>query len=278
MIEYHLPSCAFVIRRPPQIGPSVNLTNYDLLFPIKVAVTDSPSTLYQRPCGHAPDPLRSCCLGLSHSGTESLKQALEILGYKKVYHSFNISDNLATPLYGVVLVSPKLAMSPPGSSLFTAHLFDRMIGDCDAVTDIPCAIFGQELLHAYPDAKVILNRRRDDEAWVRSVRSTLILVAGNWSYWFKCFFDAEMFWIRRYIRAPHRLFNLDTRPSMIEVCSLEGRFTGSTTRSSKASWGGRVENGWTGTCVMTGCRYVNFSAGKCLRRFSSRVGMIKRSL
>jgi hypothetical protein len=85
----------------------------------------------------------------------------------------------------------------PDSGLFTAQSFDRMIGDRDAVTDIPCAIFGPELLKAHPSAKVVLNCRKDDEAWVRSARSTVIPVASSWSYWFKSFFDSEAFWIRR---------------------------------------------------------------------------------
>src|SRR5438045_2640649 len=99
MIEYHLPNCAFVIRRPPQIGPSVNLTNYDLLFPIKIVVMDS---LYRitHPIPEAKRtrtrPLEILCLGLSRSGTNSLKQVLEILGYKRSTTASTSLTTLAT--------------------------------------------------------------------------------------------------------------------------------------------------------------------------------------
>jgi hypothetical protein len=36
--------------------------------------------------------LETVCLGFSRSGTESLKQALEILGCEKVYHGFNVAE------------------------------------------------------------------------------------------------------------------------------------------------------------------------------------------
>lgn len=142
-------------------------------------------------------PLHIMCLGLSRSGTESLKQALEILGCEKVYHGFNVPENPGDAIVWCRLGFAKAQGEPSDSNLFTAHSFDRVIGDCDAVTDIPCAIFGPEMLQAYPDAKVILNRRTDEEAWVRSVRSAIIPVAHSWSFWFKSFFDAELFWIRR---------------------------------------------------------------------------------
>jgi hypothetical protein len=77
-------------------------------------------------------PLEILCLGLSRSGTESLKQAFEILGYKKVYHGFHISDSSSDALIWCRLSFTKTSHEPSGSSLFTAHLFDRVIGDCYA--------------------------------------------------------------------------------------------------------------------------------------------------
>ena len=142
--------------------------------------------------------LEILCLGLSRSGTESLKQALETLGCQKVYHGFNIADNPRDAVVWCRLGFAKYRDEETSDSgLFTASSFDRVLGDCDAVTDIPCAIFGPELLKAYPHAKVILNRRTDEDAWVRSVQSALMPVVNSRSYWFRCLFDTEMFWIRR---------------------------------------------------------------------------------
>jgi hypothetical protein len=43
-----------------------------------------------------------------------------------------------------------------------------------AVTDSPCAFFYEELLKAYPDAKVILTVRDSPQQWVASQMNTLI--------------------------------------------------------------------------------------------------------
>jgi len=40
------------------------------------------------------------------------------------------------------------------------------------VSDIPAAIFYQELMDAYPDAKIILTTR-DEEKWVQSMNKTI---------------------------------------------------------------------------------------------------------
>lgn len=64
-----------------------------------------------------------------------------------------------------------------------------------ATTDIPGASFACELIRAYPDAKVILNKREDVEAWYQSVLNTFGTSSplGNWS---TALFDAELFWLK----------------------------------------------------------------------------------
>jgi hypothetical protein len=42
-----------------------------------------------------------------------------------------------------------------------------------AVTDFPPALFVDELIAAYPDAKILLTVRNDVEAWYKSVLNTL---------------------------------------------------------------------------------------------------------
>jgi hypothetical protein len=66
-------------------------------------------------------------------------------------------------------------------------------------------------------------------------------------------------------RASHRLFNLDTGPSMIEFAVWKTDLRGALLAARKHHEGGRVGNGWTETCMMAGCRYVDFSVDKCLR-------------
>lgn len=50
--------------------------------------------------------------------------------------------------------------------------WDALLGHVEAVTDFPCVLFPDELIKAYPDAKVILNIR-DTESWWRSASSTV---------------------------------------------------------------------------------------------------------
>lgn len=77
--------------------------------------------------------------------------------------------------------------------------FDKVIGDCEAVTDLPAAAFGVELLRAYPDVKVVLNRRKDVDAWYDSQKNTIDRLYKDWPSWLQQWFDAEIFWIVRIV-------------------------------------------------------------------------------
>lgn len=52
-----------------------------------------------------------------------------------------------------------------GNNDFTAADFDPLIGHSVAVTDAAASVFAAELIAAYPEAKVVLNYRRDLDAW-----------------------------------------------------------------------------------------------------------------
>lgn len=43
--------------------------------------------------------------------------------------------------------------------LYGRAKFDAYLGHCAAVTDMPCATFSEELMAAYPEAKIILVER-----------------------------------------------------------------------------------------------------------------------
>ena len=45
------------------------------------------------------------------------------------------------------------------------------------MTDAPCANFVDELIAAYPDAKVVLTTR-DDEPWLRSMEASYYDILG----------------------------------------------------------------------------------------------------
>lgn len=90
--------------------------------------------------------------GLSRTGTLSLSNALEILGFKSIHFD---TKRLNDILDGSVQ-QPSF----------------RRYDDVDAVVDLPAAYFYQELMEAYPGSKVILTIR-EIEAWWRSVDSHL---------------------------------------------------------------------------------------------------------
>lgn len=86
-------------------------------------------------------------LGLSRCGTESLKFALEDLGYKGVYHGFEVKAEEC-------MVWCRLWDAKVAGRVVGIEDFDRLIGNCEAVTDAPCNMFGEELIRAYPNGMV----------------------------------------------------------------------------------------------------------------------------
>lgn len=111
--------------------------------------------------------LKILCLGLGRTGTESLCAALVDLGYSEVYHGYS---TVAPEHIGGSATWYRLGLAKfkyHDASLLTAASFDKVLGNCEAVADLPCAAFGVELLRAYPHAKVVLNRRPRRRGLVR---------------------------------------------------------------------------------------------------------------
>lgn len=161
--------------------------------------------LYDCPPPHRPRtrPLQLICVGISRSGTDSLRQALVILGYPKVYHGYEtlLPENQHQKCAISKLVRKKFANTAGnGDVTFTAQEFDdTMFGEYDALTDIPVAILARELIEAYPDAKVILNTRKDLDAWYQSHLKTVGVLGDSWSEWLCSWFQKDLYWRQRLI-------------------------------------------------------------------------------
>ncbi|KAL4863906.1 hypothetical protein BDV12DRAFT_176907 [Aspergillus spectabilis] len=146
-------------------------------------------------------PMQVLALGMSRSGTESLRRALQILGYDHVYHGFDMSET--TPMqwkqwallgrrkYGLVRTSHK------GDPQLTRADFDKILGHSVAVTDQPCSIFAPELIKVYPEAQVILNYR-DVDSWYESLTALILPHAQGFWYNVLPWFSAEMYWAVQY--------------------------------------------------------------------------------
>ncbi|KAI1180573.1 hypothetical protein F4777DRAFT_528500 [Nemania sp. FL0916] len=136
-------------------------------------------------------PMQILALGLPRTATDSLRVALTTLGYSYVYHGFDHIADARDCVNWVDLWSKKTSNQPIKRSDF-----DRVIGHSEAVTDMPCCIFAEDLIKAYPEAKIIINYR-DIEAWHRSIITTWSTAEqrAGWIHPFLVWFRASMFWV-----------------------------------------------------------------------------------
>ncbi|PHH86975.1 hypothetical protein CDD83_9478 [Cordyceps sp. RAO-2017] len=121
--------------------------------------------------------MKVLCLGLPRSGTESMAEALTVLGYQDVFHGKKHLENKET----WAIVRRANAASFPSLPTYTGRPlrrdeWDELFGSCEAATEL-AAVFAVQLIEAYPEAKVILTER-DFDKWQRSM-NTLIDVLWN---------------------------------------------------------------------------------------------------
>jgi len=139
-------------------------------------------------------PIQVLALGLSRSGTDSLRAALLDLGYDHTYHGW---DTLASPTDHVIwhrLAMKKWRGGP--DSIIAAAEFDLVLGESVAVTDMPAVAFAAELVAAYPDAKVVLNTRRDVDGWYQSHLETFVVWERDWGMWLRSWFEPHLYWVQ----------------------------------------------------------------------------------
>ena len=154
------------------------LSFYHIFYPLK----ESPALTRER-------PLRVLCLGISRSGTDSLRTALLDLGYSNVHHGYRFLERPGEILQWLRIAHLRHTLRVES---LDAEEFDKCLGDCEAVTD-SASVFGHQLLTAYPDAKVVLNYREDVDAWHASVKRTIGILDTSWLVWL-FYFQTELFW------------------------------------------------------------------------------------
>ena len=97
--------------------------------------------------------------GFGRTGTLSLKQALERLGFDACYHMAEVATH------------------PEHADLWLRawrgeNVWDTLFAGYRAAVDWPAAAFWPRLMEHYPDAKVLLSLR-DGESWFKSASSTI---------------------------------------------------------------------------------------------------------
>ncbi|KAF4823531.1 hypothetical protein CGCTS75_v010318 [Colletotrichum tropicale] len=130
-------------------------------------------------------PMKVLCLGLGRTGTASLRAALKQLGYVDTYHMLNAS---AENPPDCLLWSDALAAKFDGVGSFGKDKWDALLGHCQAVCDWPAASFAEELIAAYPDAKVLLTTR-DVDRWHQSALGTVNYRANDPFLWALSYVD-----------------------------------------------------------------------------------------
>ena len=109
-------------------------------------------------------PMQVLSLGLPRTGIASMQSALQILGYNYTAHGF---DMISHPEVGTPWMKAVDAKFLNIGKPYGRAEFDAFLGHYAAVTDMPCAAFWEELIAAYPQAKIILVER-DIEDWYKS--------------------------------------------------------------------------------------------------------------
>lgn len=140
-------------------------------------------------------PLEVICPGPPRSGSESLQRALLRLGFDYTYHGWDIvyDDECHSPGW-VALCRKKFFGADDGDVTIAAAEFDALMGHATAVTDAAASVFAAELVAAFPDAKVVLNTRRDLDGWHESTIKTLVHANQSWGFYLASMLDRECFW------------------------------------------------------------------------------------
>lgn len=106
--------------------------------------------------------------GFGRTGTNSLKLALELLGFGPCHHMFEVRDN-----------PDQLPFWQKAARGETVD-WDAVFADYAACVDWPAARFWRELCANFPNAKV-LHSVRDEQSWIRSVHDTIYPAILEWS-------------------------------------------------------------------------------------------------
>ncbi|CAK5283208.1 unnamed protein product, partial [Mycena citricolor] len=118
--------------------------------------------------------MKVLALGYPRTGTSSLRKALKILGYDEVYHMESVFENPHDADLWKEVYQTKYEQG----KLVSREKFDEILGHCEATTDAPPMMYAEDLIAAYPDAKVILTLR-DPTKWWKSFLSTVARVPQN---------------------------------------------------------------------------------------------------
>ena len=133
---------------------------------------------------------------MTSSGT-AMQAALNILGYNCYHSSIFFSNTRDCDMWNEAMDAKYLGQGPR----FTRTDWDQLLGYHSAVSaDPPAVAFAEDLVEAYPEAKVILVER-DIESWYRSFDSNVI--NAQWDPFINFVSELDP-WFLRPIKRCHR--------------------------------------------------------------------------
>ena len=113
--------------------------------------------------------------GFGRTGTLSLKEALEKIGYGPCHHMKEVFLNSDQTEYFYL------------ASMGEKVDWDEVFKDYNSTVDWPAAAYYKELSDKYPDAKIILGMR-DANSWYDSASTTIYLMSQNFPKWIRFIF------------------------------------------------------------------------------------------
>lgn len=106
--------------------------------------------------------------------------ALDKLGYKAYHFTETITNQKGTRHVNCWIEALQAKIYGKGKP-FTSAEFDKLLKNYSAITDAPCVNFIDEMLAAYPNAKVILTLR-DPMPWTKSMENVYYRIL-DWRIW-----------------------------------------------------------------------------------------------
>ncbi|KAK4614255.1 hypothetical protein CLAFUW4_09668 [Fulvia fulva] len=141
-----------------------------------------PRHLRQRSAGllrTTNEPLEVITVGVPRTGTASILEAMKILGYGDIWNAREMLRNHQTGFCGNMLHN-KLTASGKQPEV---EQFESLFRGFRHISGEFVSCMAADLIRAYPEAKVILTVREDEERWLRSVLETLWYNYSTWSHW-----------------------------------------------------------------------------------------------
>lgn len=187
-------------------------------------------------------PMAVICCGMPRTGSMSLTKALKVLGYQTVFHGSLLP---AHPDISAALVEAARLQADKDPRINEASFWDCILGEYEAITDLPATKYVQELAAAYPNARIVLNTR-EAEDWMQSMQEALAFYLQGRRYFE--LFDKAAYWMRRYIETNFDpMFDWNFKLNAKQVYETHLVMVRQEIPSERLlEW--RVEDGWESLC------------------------------